>query len=428
MIEYREDELFIGGTPAPALVRKFGSPLYVYDASVIDRQIRRLTDAFGDLPFQPFYAAKANSNLDILRMIRNAGFGCDAVSPGEVFLARKAGFDAERIWFTSTHVSDDDFRALTNPAVTVNIDSMSALERIVKLKLRNPISFRVNPDVGAGHHRDVVTGGYGVKFGFDRAEVGEARIWAESAGLRLVGLHAHIGSGISEIAPLLDAARVLLSLSEEFATLRWLNFGGGIATPYRPGEPEFPLEEFARSLTAIARERLSALRATAVLEPGRFLLAPAGLLLSTVTGKRISGGTTWIGCDTGFHHLARPSKYGSYHHILNASRGSEAWLPTSGADPALLDGEEAIVAGNLCESGDILTRGQEGPESRWLPPTREGDILAFCDAGAYGFSMASHYNARLLPAEVLVQEGNVRLIRERQRFDDLLAGQFAQPR
>jgi diaminopimelate decarboxylase len=159
---------------------------------------------------------------------------------------------------------------------------------------------------------------------------------------------------------------------------------------------------------------------TAVLEPGRFVVAQAGTLVARVTTRRISTGIEWIGCDTGFNHLARPSKYGAYHHIVNASRGSEGSLRAA-FDPSLKR-EPVVVAGNICESGDVFTRDEQGPRTRDLEPTRVGDLLAFCDAGAYGFSMASHYNSRLMLPEILVDGDEVRLIRERQTFDDLLKG------
>ena len=202
-----------------------------------------------------------------------------------------------------------------------------------------------------------------------------------------------------------------MELSGDFANLRWLNFGGGISVPYRPDEAQFPIDEYGAELTRVADRLLRARDLTAILEPGRYVVAESGALLSRVTAKRISGGLLWLGCDTGFNHLVRPSKYGAYHHIVNASRGSESQ-------------EEYVVAGNLCESGDVFTRDAEGNAvPRKMDRCEVGDLIAFLDAGAYGFSMASHYNARLLPPEVLVEGESARLIRERQMLDDLVRGQ-----
>src|SRR5437763_4591454 len=409
-MHFADGVLHIANVSALDLARRFGTPFYVYDAAVIRRQIERVKRAFAQLPFQPFYAMKANGALAILRLVREAGFGCDCVSPGEIFIARRAGFLPEQIWFTCSNVSDDDLRAVGDPSIVINVNSMSEIDRILALDLPNPIALRVNPDVGAGHHADVVTAGGGVKFGIDLAEVGDAHMIVEDSGRKVVGLHAHIGSGVDEPAPLLESARRLLEIGGGLANLRFINFGGGLSIPYRPGEAEFPIDEYGGALARLANDALRARGLTAILEPGRYVVAQAGTLVARVTAKRISGGVTWIGCDTGFNHLVRPSKYGAYHHIVNASRHSEAR-------------EEYAVAGNLCESGDVFTRDAMGNVTpRMLDPTEVGDLVAFLDAGASGFSMTSHYNARLLPPEVLVDGDEVTLIRERQTMEDLVRG------
>ncbi|HUP66376.1 MAG TPA: diaminopimelate decarboxylase [Thermoanaerobaculia bacterium] len=422
-MKFQDGVLHIGPVSLPRLAEQFGTPFYVYDASVIRRQIERIRQAFAGFPLQPYYAAKANSNLALLRMIAEAGFGCDAVSPGEVFLAKRAAFPSDRIWFTCSNVSDADLLQLPDRGIVINVNSMSEIDRVTRLGLLNAIAIRVNPEVGAGHHRDVVTGGYGVKFGIDAAELEDARLVLEDAGLEIVGLHAHIGSGVSEVQPLLESARRLVELSERFNALRWLNFGGGLGVPYRPADQDFPIDEYARGLRAIAGEVVAARGIQAIIEPGRYVLAEAGTLVATVTALKVSAGTTWIGCDTGFNHLTRPSRYGSYHHILNASRGDSSWLRDQMTSSTSDSDHGAIVAGNICESGDVFTREDGELKPRRLPDTDVGDLLAFCDAGAYGFSMGSHYNARLLPPEILVDGEAVRLIRKRQEIDDLLQGQ-----
>ncbi len=419
-MEYRDRFLYIGGVAASELAGRYGTPLYVYDASVIRRQLERVRTAFQDLPFQPFYAMKANSNLSILRLIHEHGFGCDAVSPGEIYLAMRAGFAPDSIWFTCSNVSDDDLRAIPDPRIVINVNSMSEIDRCLSLDLGNPMALRVNPDVGAGHHADVITAGGSVKFGIDLAEIDSARMLVEDAGRKLVGLHAHIGSGVDTPAPLLRSARQLLELAPAFRDLRWINFGGGISTPYRPGEQEFPIADYGAELTRLAGAFLRARDLTAILEPGRYLVAQAGVLLARVTSRRISAGVEWVGVDTGFNHLARPSKYSAYHHILNASNGESASLRETW-DPAL-EREELVVAGNICESGDVFTRNEGAVVTRPVDRTRVGDLLAFCDAGAYGFSMASHYNARLLPAEILVEDGRSHVIRARQEMEELARG------
>jgi diaminopimelate decarboxylase len=419
-MEYRNSVLHIGNLSTEELASRFGTPLYVYDAAVIRRQAANVRDAFSALPFRPFYAMKANSNLSILRMLREQGFGCDAVSPGEIHLAMRAGYGPEEIWFTCSNVSDDDLRAVPDPRIVVNVNSMSEIDRCLALELPNPFALRINPDVGAGHHADVVTAGRSVKFGIDVAELDSARILVEDTGRKIVGLHAHIGSGVDTPEPLLAAARQLLELVPSFTNLRWINFGGGIATPYKPGEPEFPIARYGAELTRMADAFLRARDLTAILEPGRYLVAQSGTLLARATTKRISAGLEWVGVDSGFNHLARPSKYSAYHHILNASRGSHGSLRASW--DASLRREDVVVAGNICESGDVFTRTEGAAVARGIEPIQVGDLLAFCDAGAYGFSMASHYNARLLPPEVMVDGDDVRVIRERQTMDELVRG------
>ncbi|HEX9160630.1 MAG TPA: diaminopimelate decarboxylase, partial [Thermoanaerobaculia bacterium] len=195
----------------------------------------------------------------------------------------------------------------------------------------------------------------------------------------------------------------------------------GMGVPYRPAEREFPIDDYGQRLAAVAAPYLRSHKLTAILEPGRFIVAPSGTLVARVTAKKISAGTEWVGCDTGFNHLVRPSKYGAYHHIINATRGSDAALRASFDESQM--NEEVVVAGNICESGDVFTRTVEGlAVTRKVNAMRVGDLIAFCDVGAYGFSMASHYNARLLLPEVLISDGRPQLIRERQTFQDLIRG------
>jgi diaminopimelate decarboxylase len=408
-MRFQDGVLHIGEVSAFDIVSRFGTPVYAYDAAVIRRQVDRVKRAFAALPFRPFFAMKANSNATILRLVRESGFGCDAVSPGEIFIARRAGFGGDEIWFTCSNVSDEDLRAIGDPSIVTNVNSMSEIDRVIALGLPNEIAIRVNPDVGAGHHIDVITAGGGVKFGIDLAEIDAARMVVEDSGRRVVGLHAHIGSGVDDLDPLLEAARRLLALAPAFPNLRWINFGGGLSVPYRPEEKEFPIDEYGARLAALAGPELRARNLTAILEPGRYVVAQSGYLLARVTAKRLSGGMTWVGVDTGFNHLVRPSKYGAYHAIVNARASAPQ--------------EDVIVAGNLCESGDVFTRSSDGhPITRAIDDVHVDDVLAFCDAGAYGFSMASEYNARLLPPEVFIDGADAQLVRERGTYSDLVRG------
>src|SRR5258708_5879157 len=256
VLSFINGSLHIGNVSAADLATRFGTPLSIYDAEILRRQIERVTRAFAALPFRPFYAMKANGAFAILDLMRGAGFGCDTVSPGEIFIAQKAGFSPDNIWFTCSNVSDDDLRAIGDERIVINVNSMSEIDRILALDLRNPIALRVNTDIGAGHHADVVTAGGGVKFGIDLAEIESARMIAEDSGRKVVGLHAHIGSDIDDIAPLIESARRLLDLSTSFPNLLWLDFGGGISVPYEPGAAEFPIRDYRAHLTPIAHKLL----------------------------------------------------------------------------------------------------------------------------------------------------------------------------
>ena len=398
MLEFIDGTLHIGNVSATDIANRYGTPVYVYDAGVIRRQIERVTRAFAALPFRPFYAMKANGALAILELVRGAGFGCDAVSPGEIYIARKAGFTPDNIWFTCSNVSDDDLRAIGDERIVINVNSMSEIDRILALDLRNPIALRVNTDIGAGHHVDVVTAGGGVKFGIDLAEIESARMVVEDSGRKVVGLHAHIGSGIDNIAPLIESARRLLDLSTEFPNLRWLNFGGGISVPYEPGRAGVPDRRLRRRADAHRRSAACARDLTAILEPGRYLVAESGTLSSrrsprngsaAASGGSASTQASTISCG---HRSTAPTITSSTPRPDRRPRCRQTF------DLAMMT-DDGVIAGNLCESGDVFTRTERGDVvTRMIDRTVVGDLLAFCDAGAYGFSMASLYNARLLPA------------------------------
>jgi diaminopimelate decarboxylase len=345
------------------------------------------------------------------------GTGIDAVSPGEVFLALRAGFRPNDILFTGTSVSDDELRFLLEEKVPVNLDSLSQLNRLAKIcgdDSKPPyITLRVNPDVGAGHHDHVITGGPDAKFGVQPSEAVEVVIRAKQLDFDFRGLHMHIGSGVMEAAPFLSALNAMLEVAGEVVRetgteLDFIDVGGGLGVPYKPDEPELDMDEFAKAvcLEFIAGcEKYGLGKPALVLEPGRYLVADSTVLLTRVNTLKPSAKHTFLGVDAGFNTLLRPAMYDSYHHIINATR---AEMPSE---------RKYDVAGPICESGDLFTR------DRLLPETREGDLLAVLDVGAYGFSMASRYNSRPLPAEVFIDDGKAMLVRERETIEDMLRGQ-----
>jgi len=404
-------KLFLGGVGAEELVSEFGSPLYVYEEDLIQRRYNELYDSIKYSKKRIHYAAKANSNLEVLNLLRKLGCGIDATSPGEIFLSMKAGFSPGDIIFTGVNSSPSDLRYCHDNGVQVNIGSLHLLEQWGMEFPGTKVSVRVNPDVGAGHHDHTITGGPSSKFGIYHDRILDVSEIAERYGLEINGVHAHIGSGILETDSFMRAMDIILESSKGLEGLEFIDIGGGIGIPYKPSDTSIDLEELGERVSSrfndFSQEYGRELELK--IEPGRYIVAEAGSLLVTVTNTKSTPKFNFIGVDSGFNHLQRPIYYGSYHTIQNASR---------------MDGPEGgyVVGGNLCESGDVFTRSEDGIEERMLPIPEMGDILAIRDCGAYGFSMASNYNGRLLPAEVMVSDGKARLIRERQNFDDLLRG------
>lgn len=421
MIGVKNNRLFVGDVAASGLAGRFGTPLYAYDEETIRLKVKALTQNITYRPFRVFYAAKANTNLSVLKIIRDEGngvTGIDAVSPGEIEIALKAGFKPGQIIFTSTSVTDDEMRFAISKKVLVNCDSLSQLERYGRLNPDSKACFRVNPDVGAGHHGHVITGGPDSKFGIWVDDVQKAFDIAARYKLRIVGIHEHIGSGILETDKFLAAMKVLLSIIEKnkskLSQLEFVDFGGGIGVPYRPDQKPINMREFGAAVSRLFGDFCSGFgrKLALVLEPGRFLVAESGVLLCTVNTIKQTPKHKFVGVDTGFHHLIRPMAYGSYHPIVAVDSCSG----NSGKK------EKVAVAGNVCESGDVFTRDEGGIVDRDLPLIKEGDVLAIMVAGAYGFSMSSNYNTRPRPAEVLVSGRDVRVIRKLEDMTHVIYG------
>ncbi len=412
--ENRDGELYIEGAPATRLALQHGTPLYVYSESKIHHNINKLRDAFKKHypKIRVLYACKANTNISILKILKAEGVEIDAVSPGEVFLALKAGFKPDEILFTGTSVGEEEMSFLLKKGVRMNIDSLSQLEKLLAHMVPTVVSLRVNPEVGAGHHEHVITAGPDVKFGVWEGQALEGYRMALDAGVSRFGIQMHIGSGIMDVSHYLKAVGRLLEIAKHVTESTGIGFdfidiGGGIGVPYRPDEPEIDLDVFAGTLLGFIKGKLveySLGEPEIWIEPGRFLVAESGVILTRVTTLKSSPGRTFVGVDAGFNTLIRPAMYGSYHHIINASGMNN---PVKRYD----------VYGPLCESGDLFARERE------IQEIEEGDLFAIMNAGAYGFSMASNYNSRPRPAEVLVFAGESRVVRERESMDDLLRGQ-----
>ena len=389
---------------------QFGTPTYVYAEETIRRQCRRLREHLNGLPAKLLYAMKANTSPAVLRIIRDEGFGLDAVSPAELELALRLGFAPEDVLFSANNMTDEEMHRVHESGALLNIGELSRLEAYGKAYPGADVCVRLNPKIGAGHHEHVITAGKQSKFGIPVEQAADVRRMAQAHGLRIVGLHQHIGSGILDGARLWEATAVLLEAAMGFPDVRFVNVGGGLGIPYRPDE--HPLEAanvqatVAEPLRAFAREHLGP-DVRFWFEPGRYLVAEAGALLVRVNTLKTAYGRVYAGTDSGMGHLVRPTVYGSYHAISNLSNPNG---PLRTYD----------VTGNICESGDVLAK------ERPVQEIREGDVLAILDAGAYGMAMASEYNLRPLPAEVLITpEGALHLTRRRlspaELVDRLLA-------
>jgi len=415
-LENRDGLLYIDGVSAVDLAEKFDTPTYILIENRIRENFRRIRDAllrnYGKI--RVYYSAKANTSLAVLKILESEGAYLDAVSPGEVFLALKAGFTPNKILFTGTSVRDDELKFLVESGVLINIDSISQLRRLLKINIPEILSVRVNPELGAGHHEHVVTAGRSSKFGLWETDALEAYRIALNSGVKRFGIHMHIGSGILSVEPFLSAAEKLLSVAYKIRsklgiTFDFMDFGGGLGVPYKPGEKPLDVNDFANKMLSLFKSRIKEYdlgEPFFCVEPGRFIVCDAGILLTRVNTLKITPFKKFIGVDAGFNTLIRPAMYGSYHPIIVANRLN---------DPPK---EIYDVAGPLCESGDILAK------DRMLPEVFEGDLLAILNAGAYGFSMSSQYNSRPRCAEVLVKSGRYALIREREKFSDLIKGQI----
>ena len=362
---------------------RFGTPLYFYEEQVIRDRVRQLLDLGVD-SLLILYALKANSNLTLLEIIRDEGgnrIGVDAVSPGEVSLALQK-FPPERVVFTGNNIATEEALEAMRQAVILNVDSLSLLERIGPSISGKKIWIRVNPDVGAGHHEHCITGGPESKFGIWHELLPAAGAMAENHGFEIHGIHQHIGSGILDVRHFqkaMEAMEVLIGSLPN--TLRYVDFGGGLGIPYHPGDNPLNLAIMENLLQGFAARHRNLIP---VIEPGRFLVSEAGTLVARVTTLKSEPQSrrVFVGVDSGFNHLVRPMMYGSFHRIENVSNPGGKLEPVN-------------VVGNLCESGDCFAKDY------MLSEPREGDLLAIRDAGAYGYSMASHYNLRPKPPEVL---------------------------
>jgi diaminopimelate decarboxylase len=409
--------LVCDGVPLESIAAAYGTPLYVYSAATIAERYRAIDDAFAGYPHSIHYALKANSTLAISRLLRGLGSHVDANSGGEIDVALRAGFLPAQIVFTGVGKTQAELGYAIGLGVrSINVESEGEIERIERLSrernVRTKVAIRINPDVDAGTHPHISTGLKINKFGIPLDQVRElcAR-YRGRPNLEIIGLHAHVGSQITDMAPLARAAAALVALARELAgdgtTIEHLDIGGGLGVSY-DGRPVPGAADYARAVLPIVRESGLAV----VLEPGRHIIAPAGALLTRVVDVKDRGPRSdvpgaesrdlFVVMDAGMTELLRPMMYNAFHRI----------------EPVIASGPDQVsaeIVGPLCESSDTLGK------NRTIPRPSVGEYYAVLDAGAYGSVMASNYNRRLLPAEVMIEDGEARLIRRRQTLEDVLA-------
>ncbi len=388
------------------LAREHGTPLWVYDAGTIADRVASLR-GFDVVR----YAQKANGNLAILRLMKRLGVELDAVSAGEIERALAAGFDAREVVFTADLFDRAALASVVRTGVTVNLGSPFMIDEYASACPGRAVLLRVNPGFGHGHGRKVQTGGEASKHGIWHAELHAAIERAKRLGLRVVGLHVHIGSG-SDFEHLTRVCDSLAHVAPLVGSdLEVISAGGGLPIPYTDHDKPFDVARFVEIWLA-TRGRISRALGRSIrieVEPGRFLVAESGRLLCEVLGSKTSGSNEYVFVDAGFNELVRPAMYGAFHRITVLGRPLD-----SRARPQ-------VVAGPLCESGDVFTVDKHGELApRMLPPVERGDVLCIHDVGAYGAVMSSSYNARPLAAEVLVENGNARLVRRRQTIPEML--------
>lgn len=391
------------------LIEKYDAPLYIYDGDKMEHQYRRMTDAFRVKRLKINYACKALTNINVLRLFRQLGSGLDTVSIQEVELGLRAGFAPNDIIYTPNCVSIEEISMAVEKGVRINIDNISILEQFGAEFPEVPVCIRVNPHIMAGGNSKISVGHIDSKFGISIHQMPHVLKVVQALNLKIEGLHMHTGSDILDTEVFLQAAEILLRTARDFADLDYIDFGSGFKVPYKPNDISTDLEDFGSRIS----ERFNAFcsdygrELCLMFEPGKFLVSEAGYFAARVNVIKTTPATVFAGLDSGLNHLIRPMFYNAYHHITN--------LSNPGGKPRIY-----TVVGYICETDTFGV-------NRQLPEVREGDYLCFHNAGAYCFAMASNYNSRYRPAEVLVRDGQDHLIRRRETMDDLMRNQVEVP-
>ncbi|MCS7029547.1 MAG: diaminopimelate decarboxylase [Bacteroidia bacterium] len=406
-MELQQNTYTIQGIPVLDICNEFGTPLYVYDTNIIDRQYKRLISAFATVPLKIKYACKALNNLSILKFMRKIGTGLDAVSIEEVELGIMAGFDPHEILFTPNSVGFDEIKKAVEYGVMVNIDNISILEQFGhEYGNTVPCCIRINPHIVAGGNANIQVGHIDSKFGISYQQIKHILRVVRSYHIKVIGLHMHSGSDILDPNVFLQGAEVLFDLAEHFPDLEFMDFGSGFKVPYKDDDIATDIEELGQIMSKAFMDFCNRYGRTLELwfEPGKFLVSEAGYFFVKVNTIKYTTTGVFVGVNSGQNHLIRPMYYNAYHKIINVSNPQGL--------PKIYN-----VVGYICETD---TFGYD----RKISEIREGDILCFKNAGAYGFTMSSNYNARLRPAEVIIYNGKPFLVRKRETLEDIIKNQI----
>ena len=412
-IGIRNHHLTIGEVDTVSLAQEYGTPLYVVDEKRIRENFRTFKSAFPDADI--YFAAKANWNLSVLRILATEGAGADVFSDGELYAALLAGIPRERILFNGNSKTAYELQMAIDSEVRVSVDSMDELHALSSLAVKSgravDIAFRVNPDVSPETHPKIATGLASSKFGIGYKEVLKAYEEAkELAGVNPVGIHCHIGSQITDVSPFGEAVERMMDIAEQITrlgiTLEFVDMGGGLGIPYQKRMATPTPRDLADTILPIFRHRSEdiGISPRLVLEPGRYIVGDTSILLAGVTTVKRSA-RNFVGVDAGLNLMIRPAMYDAYHEVAVANKADITRVETYD------------IVGPICESGDIIAR------DRKLPLIEPGDVIAVFDVGAYGFSMSSQYNGRCRCAEIMVSDGSVDVIREQEHYGDLIAKQ-----
>jgi diaminopimelate decarboxylase len=389
-----------------AIAEEFGTPVYVYDAGTIRRQYERLSKAFSGVTLKIKYACKANTNLEIMKYLRNLGAGLDVVSIEEAMVGIKAGYKPADIMYTPNCVSFEEIKEAVELGVVINIDNISILEQFGHEYGNSvPCCIRINPHISAGGNLHIQTGHIDSKFGISIYQLRHIERIVTTCNMKINGLHIHTGSEILDSDVFIRMAELMFDAAKSFPNLQFIDFGSGFKVAYKEGDYVTDIEELSKEFTELFKSFCKTYGRELELwfEPGKFLVSEAGVLLVKVNTVKQTMATVFVGVNSGQNHLIRPMFYDAYHHIVNISNPS---------------GKQRIytVVGYICETD---TFGWD----RKMNEVREGDILAILNAGAYGYTMSNNYNSRLRPAEVMISNGKAKLIRRRETIDDMLRTQ-----